>query len=437
MNEPVDIDPQLPSDGEYTETPSLLQEEKKKKSFNFKAALGDSSSRKTLFIVLGIAVFGVAFAFWPHGHKKIPNSTATSVPQLSTPQGSQVPSQQYSDELQQANNQRAQQALQSGGSALPTMQLPPPTSAPPPDLGQGGYPAQQPPPPILPTTPPPVTPTAATTAPQQGRTYPVYNIQPDQATTQNMVQYMSKLNAGVPIATLVMFPKATGHDAEGSEGAGAGANAAPSAVQPAAALAGSSQDAQEQGPFTAPVVGTVLYSVLVTGADSDAPGPVLGEVEQGALTGARLMGGFTTSSQGMTITFKTLIMPYKDADGAPKTQVIPINAMAVDTSTLTDNVATSVNNHLAERLGVAFVSSLLGNYGQLVSQSGASTVVSSTGSIATSNPTLSTKKQFESAAGQAVGQAGQIFNQVYGNIPTTIKAAPGTAFGLLFLAGDN
>lgn len=427
------------NDGDYQEQTAMFNNVSKKKTFNFKAVVSDKGSKRTLFIVLGIAGFALVVGLWPHSQKKIPKTSAAGIPQLTTPQGSEVPTQQYSNELQEANKQRAQQALQSGGSALPTMQLPPIASTPAVDLGQGGYSGEQPPPPpILPSTPPPAS--APSTVRQAAKTYPVYNIQPDTERTQNMAQYMAKLSSNVPEAELVDF---SGHEhsanADGNTGGFAGQDAAPSAHQQTSTDAATQAaiNPQEQGPFSAPVIGTVLYSTLITGADSDAPGPILGEIEQGPLTGARLMGGFTTSSQGMSITFKTMIVPYKSADGTSKTQVIPINAIAVDTSTMTDNVATSVNNHLAERLGVAFVTSLLGDYGQLVSQSGANTVINSSGSIATSNPTLSTKKQFEAAGGQAIGQAGEIFSQVYGNIPTTIKAAPGTSFGLLFLADSE
>ena len=99
-------------------------------------------------------------------------------------------------------------------------------------------------------------------------------------------------------------------------------------------------------------------------------------------------------------------------------------------------MATSVNHHLAEQLAVAFTTSLLSNFGQLIANSGASTVINPTGAISVTNPALSTTDQLASAAGSAAGTAGTLFQQIYGNQPTTIKVAPGTPCTLLFV-GSN
>jgi hypothetical protein len=141
---------------------------------------------------------------------------------------------------------------------------------------------------------------------------------------------------------------------------------------------------------------------------------------------------------GAAVIFNSMTIPYHNSDGVLETQTLPIRAYAISVKNGTTDVATSVNNHILLELAVNFVSSLAGNFGQLLSSSGASTVVSPTGSIGITNPALSTEQELGAAAGTAIGTAGQTFAQTYGNRPTTIKIAKGTPFMLLFVGkGGN
>ena len=55
------------------------------------------------------------------------------------------------------------------------------------------------------------------------------------------------------------------------------------------------------------------------------------------------------------------------------------------------------------------------------------------GTTTTSTPTMTIEEIAQSSAMSAVGEAGNIFNEIYGARPTTVIVDSGTPIGLLFL----
>jgi intracellular multiplication protein IcmE len=435
-------------------TPRSGSRQEEKKSM-FARALQDRSSKR-LFIFMGAAiVFTLGVFLWPTSHKKQVSSVQTA-PTLDVPQGSAVPSPAYHNALQQADQQRFKNAEKNGTSSIPTIEISgngnssntPQTKPTGYSKSPNGYPSapvskntQTASGPKLPSQP-------VLPAGNDNRAAPHHTNAPnvevaDQNRVQAIQQYMQKLDAGPDRAKLVAFPKNENVASGNNSGMNNSGN-----IQHNRAMTGSNQNASndtqpvetaqiKKGPYKVPAPGTMLYSQLQIGANSDAPGPVMATIMQGPLAGARVLGSFQTSQNGAEIHFSTMTIPYKDSNGDRKTETLGIDAVAISPTRLDDNMATSVNDHLALRLAVAFGTSLLSNFGQLLAESGASTVINPTGAIATTNPTLNTTQQFESAGGQAAGTAGQIFNQEYGNMPPTIKVASGTPFALLFLGSNN
>lgn len=411
----------------------------------------DKSSRNMLLFFGAVAAVGVGYTAMPHRAAKTASSLEPS-PTVSAVQGSAPPSQQYAQALQSSDAQRQQQAAATGGSAVPTIvdnaPVPSPSVSPDMPSAPGAQPATPPPPPALPdgsgdTGQQAATPTVT---PSQGAAPPQHVNAPNVVVTQSdRVQAISQYMAGLSNQPTVaqQYILATQPNTANPAGFGGVAGMQPvdgvasqqvvnaAATTLAAQPAASQQQAAPQ-PFKNPAPGTMLYSQMISGVNSNDPGAVMGEILQGPLAGARIMGGFQTHSDGVTITFTTMTIPYTDSDGNRQVEVLPINAVAVSADNLNNSMATSINNHIALRLGVAFVSAMAGNFGNLLQQSGATTVLNSTGSIATSNPQLSTQNELLSAAGQSVGSAGQILDQEYGNLPPTIKVAAGTPFVLLF-----
>ncbi|NBK99923.1 MAG: hypothetical protein EOM50_18310 [Erysipelotrichia bacterium] len=78
---------------------------------------------------------------------------------------------------------------------------------------------------------------------------------------------------------------------------------------------------QGNGGATLVRAGTIIPGVLISGLNSDTPGPVLAQIVSGKLKGARLMGEMKASDSGIVIQFTKLSMI-----GQPKT--FEINAYA-------------------------------------------------------------------------------------------------------------
>jgi len=258
---------------------------------------------------------------------------------------------------------------------------------------------------------------------------------------QAMAQQMAKLNPAPPVAAQIIYFQRPQAGAEGTAGqpgvlpAAFGQGSAQTAGQSAAGAATAAPAARSR--YQAPAAGTIVYSRMVGRVNSDTPGPVVAEVLQGAFSGARLLGSFQFSEEGVIISFSSMTVPYRDADGQERTEVMPIKAVAVDTSHLGTAMATDIDRHLFEKVGTAFAMAFMQGLGQAVSQSGSTAVVNPYGGATITNPTLSMQNQMMMAGGTAAGAAGQAIQQIWGNRRTTITVEAETPFGLLFLRTGN
>ena len=356
--------------------------------------------------------------------------------------------------LQTADNQRADTASRAnpatGASAMPTPivvgkmdRLPSSLSDP-----DEQAPTNPVPRPLPPVTPPPVVvsqaPRPQTTAVYGNTPVPQQPQAPvvDQGLMQAMLRQMHDLDPKTPSGSATTYFYNGAVAAAGSQGGQPGmVQQASVGSQPATVRTGSqtgqlasqaSSSGGVQSRFITPAAGTILYSRLVGRVNSDTPGPVVGEILQGPFAGARLLGTFQFSEQGVVINFSSMTVPYKDDDGNDQSEVVTIHAVAVDASHLGTAMATDIDRHLLERIGVAFGTAFLQGLGQAVAQSG-STATYGVGGTTVSNATLNTREQLLVGGGAAAGAAGQVFSQIYGNRRTTITVEADTPFGLLFL----
>jgi intracellular multiplication protein IcmE len=338
--------------------------------------------------------------------------------------------------LSQADTQRAQLAQQQGSSSTPTPVIADQGGKLPTSLVDGGN-EQAPERPVPRTIP--VVPVPVLQPVQQVRPNAVYGnqqvpvVQPvDPSLLQAMLKQMEQLNPKTPNGISTVYFNNTGNaGASGQSGAG-GAEGRGGQTTTASAAAPQQYASSVQSRFLTPAPGTILYSRLVGRVNSDTPGPVIGEILQGPFSGARLLGTFQFSEQGVVINFSSMTVPYKDDDGAEKSELVPIHAVAVDASHLGTAMATDIDRHILERVGVAFGTAFLQGLGQAVAQSG-STATYGVGGTTVSNATLSTREQLLVGGGAAAGAAGQVFSQAFGNRRTTITVEADTPFGLLFL----
>lgn len=346
-----------------------------------------------------------------------PGSAMNTVPV----QGQAQNTQAYNNELDVDDNNRLENAVTTGGSALPTLR-PNPTQT---DT------------PIFVAEPPPVAPPEIAT--------------PEPSINQQPILIQAPVNNGVPIVAPPNASRAADTKARADalfKDMAAMNRTIPTALrydfgnpsdfvvaeaEQSASVAQTSNETGEAGSkIKLPLSGKILYAELVGRANSDVPGPVLAKVLQGPYRGATLIGSFKTARSHLIITFDKMTVET-DANGEEINETVAIDAVAVDTSNIGTGLATSVDRHLFQKLAIGFTSAFAQGFGEAISDRGSTTYNTSNGTITTRNGDLNAEEELYSAGGKAVGRAGSVLENEFGNRPTTIIVEGGTAIGVLFL----
>ena len=177
--------------------------------------------------------------------------------------------------------------------------------------------------------------------------------------------------------------------------------------------------------------GTVVPAMVLSCVNSKEPGPVLGQIFNGPLAGARVIGGFTTSqdSQSLILQFNTISMPGE-------TRSFNIDAYAVEDD-LSIGMATDVNNHYFRRYGLRLAAGFVAGYGDAIASQNTTTTVTDGGAIVISRGELDSSQINRQALGQAASDvAGDV--EQFSNIKPTVKLCgkdgAGVPIGLLFMS---
>lgn len=372
-----------------------------------------SASRRILIVGGAIIVGGVAYVLFNNGAPPVPPSNIPQVP-VTTPtvQGKQPVTQQMDEELATADQQRADAAVNAGGSAIPTVRATPTKSmdlsdAPPADTAPE---ITRPQPPVLsrPTIAAPAIP-APTPVVQQQR----FEARP--------------IAEGLTLLTPPTYPAAkVDYYADPKNFL-----PPPLPVQAAAAAAAAGPESRIQLPLP----GTILYAEMISEANSDSPGPIMAQIVQGPLSGARLIGSFQVQRETLVLSFNTLTLGVS-REGDEVNETIPIQALAVDTATIGTGVSADVDYHLLQNLGIGFAAAFIQGYGEAMTQTG-QTIVSDDNGTTVTNPALDAQQQLQVATGTALGSAGETIEELFGNRPVTVKIRSGAGIGVFFLPTGN
>ena len=191
-------------------------------------------------------------------------------------------------------------------------------------------------------------------------------------------------------------------------------------------------------PYTV-MAGSVIPAVLVSGINSDLPGPILAQVAEGVLDsatgkyelipqGSKLIGSYRNASaygqQRVQIAWQRLIFPNTASMELPQMPGADQSGFAG----LTDQV----NNHYMNTFGTAAVMSLI-SAGQMVGQMSAFGGGGTYGAYGYYQPNQWAMAG-ETAGSAASGQFGALGQQVIGqgvNRPPTIEIRPGYQFNVM------
>lgn len=205
-----------------------------------------------------------------------------------------------------------------------------------------------------------------------------------------------------------------GTAANGSGANGSGANA------------GSSYSSVQLAPKILIPAGTINYAKLLTQANSDVPGPILAEIVSGPLSGARAIGHFQVENAYADY----LVLRFNLAE--LKGKEYSINTLAIDPDTSLGAMATDVDERYFERVFLPAAAAFVQGVGSALSYPGSTTTENGTATIVSEGSHGFTQGMYEGAA-QAAQTVGQFFQNQANNTKPLIVVAAGTPMGLLFV----
>jgi len=188
--------------------------------------------------------------------------------------------------------------------------------------------------------------------------------------------------------------------------------------------------------------GTMLQGVLLSSINSDTPAPIVAQVVNGALKGARLVGSIDEKSIPKTSlalkVSKALVLNFNIISIPQLPNSLKVKAVAINPNTASTSIATDVDNHYLLRYGTFLGATFLSGLSQAIQQSGQQIVAipntnngDNQNQLAVDQPKTSKSQQIQIAVGNAMQQlVGQVN---YLGTPPTIKIDSGTAVGLLLL----
>ena len=179
----------------------------------------------------------------------------------------------------------------------------------------------------------------------------------------------------------------------------------------------------EAAGITLVPAGEIEYAQLITQANSDVPGPVLAQIAGGPLSGARVIGSFNVQKELLTLNFNKIVIDDV---------TYPISAVALDPATTLPGVATDVDHHYFQRIvlpaAAAFVEGMTG----AIANSGRTTITV-TGETVTSSQTDANNDQEVASGVEELGEElGEILDDIADDLETTVVVASGTPLGLFF-----
>lgn len=342
-----------------------------------------------------------------------------------------VADQQYNQAIRDENLERLRIAQETGGTVLPTLEggsEPPPLDplANAPATQEDAQDIQVPDPmpvntpqpqpvdyqqAVQPVTPPPAPPVATGENVMRTERY---------RSVENQIQ--SYMQAWVPTAGAQefsyngMLPEPVQQPAVGQAGAGD--------IQGV----GAGGNAGQAGGASFVRAGTIVPAVLLTSLNSDVPGPALAQIVSGPLAGARVIGSFQTLDKHLVLRFNTISMP-------DQSKSFNINAFAVNDN-LGVGLATDVDNHYLQRIGLTFAAGLLQGYSTGIARTGVKTHITDGGAVIVTQDELNSNQIFKQAVGQGGSAIASELAQNSRRNPTVKvegKDGSGVPIGLLFM----
>ncbi len=171
--------------------------------------------------------------------------------------------------------------------------------------------------------------------------------------------------------------------------------------------------------------GTIEYALLITEANSDVPGPVLAQIMSGPLKGSRILGSFKTQEDYLVLTFNTVVI-----DGVS----YGVDMIALDPSTTNPGLATEIDQRYFKRIILPAAAAFIEGMGQAIAESGSTSVSVSGDTVVQSEEELNTRQEIFKGVEESASKVSEIIDKDASKVKPLVKVHAGTAVGVLFLA---
>lgn len=172
--------------------------------------------------------------------------------------------------------------------------------------------------------------------------------------------------------------------------------------------------------------GTIEYAQLITEANTDAPGPVLAQIQSGPLKGARVLGSFVSTEEFLTLNFNMVVV-----DGVNQST----SAVALDPGTTLPGVVTDIDRRYWKRIVLPTAASFIQGLSEAIATSDTTTITIIGDS--TSQTTTTGSQDRDQSVASGVSKAGStvagIINEEARRTRPMLKIRAGTPIGILFM----
>ncbi len=173
--------------------------------------------------------------------------------------------------------------------------------------------------------------------------------------------------------------------------------------------------------------GTIEYGQLLIEANSDIQGPVLALIASGPFSGARVLGNFSRTDNYLVLQFTSLTQK----NGV----TVPIQAIAVDPATTLTGVATEVDRRYFTRIVLPAAARFLQGIGEAVANQQTGTTVTVNGqTVIQENGDIDVEEQLNKGLERAAERAADVLEDEGNNTQPLVRVKSGAALGILFTA---
>lgn len=169
--------------------------------------------------------------------------------------------------------------------------------------------------------------------------------------------------------------------------------------------------------------GTINYAQILIEANSDVPGPVLAQLISGPLSGARLIGTFTSTEDHLILSFNSVVI-----DGLNQ----PVNAVAIDPDTTLPGVATEVDKRYFSRVILPAAGRFLEGVGRAVAQDTRTVVTVNGDTVTSSQEDLDLSQELGKGVEEAAEQIADFMDEEADKIQPLVRLARGVPIGVFF-----